>query len=114
LEYLGQFEDTSLEGTGEGRTLSLVPEKSPLVADVHSSYNTKRALEEATGYPLILYAAIEQNGKVWLFVGASYSYYEFTVPLDRRLTDEEWISLLDSGQAPPRPAWTEEWIVKQE
>lgn len=112
LEYLGQFEDSALEGTGEGRTLSLVPEKSPLVADVHSSYNTSRALEEATGYPLTLYAAIEREGKVWLFAGASYSYYEFTVPLDQRLTDEEWIKLLDDGQAPPRPAWTNEWILE--
>ena len=106
LEILEQFSDSE-----EGRTLSPTAEKSPLVADVHSSYNSHRALEEATGYPLVLYAVVELDGKPQLFAGASYAYYEFTVPLAERLTDEEWIALLDSGQAPTRPAWTNEWIV---
>lgn len=106
LENLEQF--TSSE---EGRTLSPTPEKSALVADVHSSYNTGSALEEATGYPQLLYAAFEVDGKLQLLAGASYAYYEFTAPLDRRLTDEEWISTLDSSKAPPRPAWTDAWIV---
>jgi len=106
LETLEQFSDAE-----EGRTLSPTAEKSPLAADVHTSYNSNTALEEATGYPLILYAAFELNGRVRLFAGASYAYYEFTVPLNERLTDEEWTSLLDTGKAPSRPAWTNEWIV---
>ena len=106
LETLEQFDDEV-----EGRTLSPTAEKSPLAADVHTSYNSGLALEEATGYPLVLYAAFELAGKLQLFAGASYAYYEFTVPLAERLTDEEWVAQLDSGQAPPRPAWTDEWIV---
>lgn len=108
LEILEQFDDDV-----EGRTLSPTAEKSALVADVHSSYNSGKALEEATGYPLVLYAAFELNGRLQLFAGASYAYYEFTVPLTERLTDEEWVGMLDSGQAPPRPAWTDEWIVER-
>lgn len=96
----------------QGMMLSPVPEKCPLVADVHTSYNKGEALEEATGYPLMLYAAFELNGRLQLFCGASYAYYEFTAPLDKRLTDEEWTAMLDGGQAPPRPAWTNEWIAK--
>lgn len=107
LEMLEQFDDTE-----EGRTLSPAAEKSPLVADVHSSYNSGLALEEGTGYPLVLYTAFELNGKLQLFAGASYAYYEFTVPLAERMTDEEWVAVLDSAQAPPRPAWTNEWIVE--
>jgi hypothetical protein len=110
LEALEQF------GTDEeGLTLSPTPEKSPLVADVHSDYVTSPAqvLEEATGYPLFLYAAFELDGVMQLFVGASYSYYEFTAPADRRLTDEEWTALLDAASAPPRPQWTDEWIVQR-
>lgn len=107
LEMLEQFDD----GSEEGRTLSPSAEKSPLVADVHTSYNSGQALEEATGYPLVLYAAFELDGVLQLLVGASYSYHEFTVPIEERLTDEQWTQLLDSGQAPPRPAWTDEWIV---
>ena len=80
------------------------------MADVHTSYNTGLALEEATGYPLVLYAAFEVNGQLQLFCGASYAYYEFTAPLDGRLTDEEWTAMLDEGRQPARPAWTTEWI----
>ncbi len=109
LEMLEQFDDES----EEGRTLSPSAERSPLVADVHSSYNSHTALEEGTGYPLALYAAFEVNGTLQLFVGASYAYYEFTVPIDERMTDEEWITALDAGQAPPRPAWTNEWIAEE-
>jgi hypothetical protein len=107
LESLEQFSDS----TEDGRTLSPAAEKSPLVADVHTSYNSGLALEEGTGYPLVLYVAFELNGKLQLFAGASYAYYEFTAPLAERLTDEEWTALLDAGQAPTRPAWTNEWIV---
>jgi hypothetical protein len=106
LERLEQFSDAE-----EGRTLSPGAEKSALAADVHTSYNSGKALEEATGYPLVLYAAFELDGKLRLFAGASYAYYEFPVPLAERLTDEEWVALLDAGQAPARPAWTNEWIV---
>jgi len=108
LEMLEQF-----DGAGEGHTLSPNPEKSPLVADVHSDYNSMTALEEGTGYPLTLYAAFEWQGTLQLFVGASYAYYEFTVPVAERMTDEQWVQVLDSGQAPPRPAWTDEWIVEE-
>jgi hypothetical protein len=107
LEMLEQFDDTE-----EGRTLSPAAEKSPLVADVHSSYNSMQALEEGTGYPLVLYAVFELDGKLQAFAGASYAYYEFTVPIEKRMTDEEWVEVLDSGQAPPRPSWTNEWIVE--
>ena len=106
LESLGQFTDSE-----EERTLSPAAEKSALVADVHTSAISQQALEQATGYPLTLYAAVEIAGKVQLCAGAAYSYYEFTVPLAKRLTDEEWVGMLDSGQAPARPSWTDEWIV---
>jgi hypothetical protein len=110
LEGLEQF------GTDDqGLALSPAPEKSPLVADVHTDYVSApaQALEEATGYPLFLYVAFELDGVVQLFVGASYSYYEFTAPVDRRLTDEEWVALLDAADTPPRPQWTDEWIVQR-
>jgi hypothetical protein len=108
LENLEQFGETD-----DGLTLSPGAERSPLVADVHTDAISMLALEEATGYPLYLYAAFELDGALQLFVGASYSYYEFTVPLNERLTDEEWTALLDSGAAQPRPSWTDEWIVKR-
>ena len=110
LEALEQFGNDD-----SGLTLSPAPDKSPLVADVHSDYISAdpQALEEATGYPLYLYVAFELDGALQVFVGASYSYYEFTSPISERLTDEEWVALLDSGEAPPRPEWTNKWIVQR-
>jgi hypothetical protein len=110
LEYLEQFGTTA-----DGLTLSPGAERSPVVADVHSDYvsSPAQALEEATGYPLYLYAALVVDGQLQLFVGASYSYYEFTMPVDQRLTDEEWTQLLDFGTEPRRPPWTDEWIVER-
>lgn len=108
LELLEQFTDDE-----EGRTLSPAAEKSALVADVHTSANTQQALEEATGYPLTLYAAIEVEGRLQVLAGAAYSYYEFSVPLAERLTDEAWIAMLDSAQAPERPGWTDGWIIER-
>lgn len=112
-EEMGGLEEFGTDA--QGLTLSPVAEKSPVAADVHSDYVTSpaQALEEATGYPLYLYAAFELDGKLQVFVGASYCYYEFTAPVDKRLTDEEWIARLDAGNAPPRPQWTDEWIVQR-
>ena len=30
---------------------------------------------------------------------------------DGRLTDEEWYDILDSGEAPAQPAWTEAFTL---
>ncbi len=111
LETLEQFDTDD-----EGMTLSPSPEKSPLIADVHTDYVAQPAqvLEEATGYPLFLYAAFELDGVLQLFVGASYSYYEFTAPVENRLTDEEWVAMLDGGKVDDyRPQWTDGWIVQR-
>ena len=66
----------------------------------HQLQSRNRLWRRPPAIPLVLYAAFEVDGKLQLFVGASYAYYEFTVPLAERLTDEEWIGLLDAGQAP--------------
>jgi hypothetical protein len=34
------------------------------------------------------------------------SYYEFKQPINNRLTDEQWKQMLESGQTPPKPDWT--------
>jgi hypothetical protein len=107
LEWLQNFE------SGQGQTLSPGAEKSPVVADVHTDLAvTGKALEEGTGYPLALYAVLSVDGRPQLLVGACYEYYEFLVPMDKRMTDEEWQNALDSGQAPQRPPWTNSFIVR--
>jgi hypothetical protein len=111
--YGGTLEDLETWGTTQdGMTLSPAAEKSPVVADVHSSYISGKALEEGTGYPVMLYVAFKLDGKLQILCGASYAYYEFTSSLDNRLTDEQWTDMLDKGQAPPRPVWTDDWIAR--
>ncbi|MHB0981443.1 MAG: DUF3160 domain-containing protein [Thermoleophilia bacterium] len=106
LETLELFHDE------EGRTVSPPDEKSPVVADVHTDLiSGQKALEEGTGYPKLLYAVLEVDGKLQVFMGASYEYYEFTVPIANRMTDEEWQAVLDAGTQPPRPVWTDEFMV---
>jgi hypothetical protein len=62
-----------------------------LVADVHTDAFGGRVLEEATGVPQKMFVAIKDNsGGVRIAVGYVYSYYEFTMPMAQRMTDQEW------------------------
>jgi hypothetical protein len=45
------------------------------------------------------------KGRSVLTRGAVFSYYEFTQPLQRRLTDEQWQQMLEKGKAPAQPKW---------
>ncbi|MBN1933893.1 MAG: DUF3160 domain-containing protein, partial [Anaerolineae bacterium] len=38
-----------------------------------------------------------------------FTYYEFKWPMSDRLTDEAWRAMLEAGQAPAQPAWTESY-----
>ena len=81
--------------------------KSSIVADVYTCPYpyVQVVLEEAVGHPMIIYVAVEIEGKVILTRGGIFSYYEFTQPLDERLTDEAWQEMLESGSAPSMLLW---------
>jgi len=82
--------------------------ETTIVADVHTDTNApEEVLEEGVGYvDLILVAYKVPDGRTIIGAGPTMSYYEFKQPIDNRLTDEQWKQMLESGQAPPRPAWT--------
>ncbi|UCD50293.1 MAG: DUF3160 domain-containing protein [Phycisphaerales bacterium] len=93
----------------EWRVLS-VPDfvglKTTLIADVHTDINTEGVLEEGVGkVDLIVVACPQPDGSAFLATGPVLSYYEFKHPMDDRLTDEKWREMLDSANAPERPAW---------
>jgi hypothetical protein len=70
-------------------------------------------LEEAVGYADELYVVVPwKDGSLQLMRGAVFSYYEFTQPINERLTDEEWQKMLKEGKAPKRPVWMEEVMVE--
>ena len=86
---------------------SAADERMALVADVHTypDPNEPVVLEEAIGNPMIIYVAVEIEGRIVITRGGTFSYYEFTQPLDDRLTDEAWQEMLDLGNAPTMPLW---------
>jgi hypothetical protein len=81
-----------------------------IVADVASG--AKGVLEVATGRVDRIYVLVPDDaGTFHVAAGGVYSYYEFVSPPGERLTDEEWRTALDAGEAPDRPAWQAAFLV---
>jgi len=77
----------------------------PVIADVHTDSNTETCLEEAVGYPAKIYVITQIENELRVTVGGVFTYYEFIQPIADRLTDEEWCTLLQSGNEPDFPGW---------
>lgn len=82
------------------------------MADVHTDPNSGEVLEEGVGRPSVILVAVIINGELILTQGGVMSYYEFTWPMDDRLTDETWQEMLDLGDEPPLPSWTESFVIE--
>ena len=91
----------------QGRSY-LEDQKSAVVADVATGIG--RVLEEGVGYPTLIYV-VTPNKPYQVATGAVYTYYEFTVDPDKRMTDDDWRSALVSSSAPSQPDWTSTFIV---
>lgn len=81
------------------------PETVALVADVASNPTANIVLEEAIGEVDLIYVIGPGEHGLHLTRGAVFSFYEFTQPIDERLTDDEWRAMIAAGEAPPRPEW---------
>ncbi len=80
--------------------------QTTMVADVHTDTNTKMVLEEGVGnVDLILVAYKQPDGQMVVGAGPVMSYYEFTHPMDDRLTDDKWRTMLNAGDVPEQPKW---------
>lgn len=88
-----------------GKTL-----KTTLIADVHTDTNTMRVLEVGCGYvDYIIVVVKKPSGEMYVAAGPIFTYYEFTLPINQRLTDEEWINMLRGREAPGRPEWVKSY-----
>jgi hypothetical protein len=76
-----------------------------VIADVHTDPNTSQVLEVGVGRPMRLFVVVPVEGKLQLCQGAMFSYYEFTQPMNNRLTDDQWRAMLKAGTAPAMQAW---------
>ncbi len=82
-----------------------------IVADVATD-PAGQVLEVGTGKISEIYVVVPVDGKLRIAKGGVYSYYEFTWPMSDRLTDKKWRELLNSGQAPQLPEWTNAFMAQ--
>ena len=82
-------------------------ERMAIVADVHTDVNTGQVLEEGVGDAFLIYVIAPVEGQLVAAQGGVFSYYEFTQPMDDRLTDEAWQAL---EPKPDLPVWTGSFI----
>ena len=105
LEY---FTLAAADKEGSEGSPVLEDQKAALIADVATGM--EEVLEEAIGQPTPIYVVLPDHP--WrLAVGAVFTYYEFTVPHSKRMTDEEWQAQVESGANPPAPQWTGMFIA---
>lgn len=77
-----------------------------LVADVLTSLNSGKVLEQAVGDVYSLYVITPHADGKRLNQGGVFSYFEFQQPMTERMSDKEWAQQVGSGKAPPMPSWT--------
>lgn len=87
--------------------------RAALISDIATDPANGLVLQLGTGDVFNIYAVVPIEGKLWLARGAVFSVYQFTQPINERLTNEEWWSILDSSdpeRKPPLPAWTRSFL----
>jgi hypothetical protein len=90
-----------------------------LVADVHTDTPSDWppdpgcVLHQAVGGVDLLVIAIDEGEEPVVFAGPTLSHYEFEMPHATRKADSEWQADLESGHFPPRPSWTQSYLVAE-
>jgi len=104
----------SKRGAAGDEITSMTDKDMAVVADVHTGPigDVDYALEEGVGHANEIYAIYPCEGKLLIGRGATFSYYEFTVTVDKRMTDEKWQESLVSGDKPRPPKWVTSFMSK--
>ena len=104
--FIRGFAYYMLNMCGEG---SSEYKETVLVADVGTDPNTNTCHEVGVGYlDIAVVTFTRPDGEVYSAAGPVFSFYEFTQPIDNRLTDSAWRTMLDSSP-PDRPEWSEKF-----
>ncbi len=85
--------------------------KTILVSDVHTDPNAGEVLQEGVGPVRLMVVVVPTKGGNVATVGGVFEHYEFTQPMDGRLSDEEWTAMLEDGTAPEPAPWAQDFIV---
>jgi hypothetical protein len=99
-----------------GDTMTERDARVGVVADIYTDAKTQQILYEAIGNPSIMYVAVSDKGGTRLTRGVVYSYYEFSQPIEKRLSDDDWQGYIYDGKplsGSPQPAgWTSQLTAK--
>jgi hypothetical protein len=85
--------------------------KTVVVSDVHTDPNHEEVLQEGVGHVAFIIVVVPSEHGLVACVGPVFQHYEFTQPMDERLTDEEWQTMLVDGTAPEPAPWAQDFIL---
>jgi hypothetical protein len=114
IQNSGNRLDAIVTFPSDNLTTSDADDDMAVIADVHTDPNSGQVLEEGVGHPMVILAAVRIEGQVILTRGAVFSYYEFTWPMNDRLTDEAWQDTIAQGTEPALPSWTVSFVTDWE
>jgi len=110
------YETIKEQNTEEGFSGRDCP--AAVVVDIATNPNGE-VLEAATGCPSCIYVVVRVDGKLKIARGSVYSFYQFTWPMEDRLTDEKWRQMIgaqagedgyyERDESIRQPAWTESY-----
>ena len=118
-DYGGNLEHfwyETLKDSGEYVSANEYP--AALVVDIATDPNGS-VLEVATGAPSQIYVVVKVDGRLRIATGSVYSFYQFTWPMNDRLTDSKWRVMMgyqvneegyyNQDKPIEKPEWTESY-----
>ncbi len=121
IEHFWYEAAKAASGGEEGVEVQEFP--AALVVDIATNPNGE-VLEAATDVPSFICVIVKVDGKLKIARGSVYSFYQFSWPMEDRLTDTKWRQMIgvmegDDGtynleKPVQKPAWTESyrWIYE--
>lgn len=79
----------AMKNEGDSDMVSVQEFPAAIVVDIATDPNGT-VLEAATGNPSSILVAVKVDGKIKIAKGSVYSFYQFTQPINDRLTDTQW------------------------
>ena len=81
---------------------------------MHTDAVKDQILYEATGKPYLMLAIVGNENAPRVAAGLVYNHYEFTNPLQTRLSDQDWQKWVyeQLGKLPPKNFWYQSLGVK--
>ncbi|MBR6307579.1 MAG: DUF3160 domain-containing protein [Lachnospiraceae bacterium] len=105
---------------GSGASFDSGDHPASLIVDIATDPNGE-VLELANGEPSVIYVVVPVDGTLRIARGVVYNFYQFTVSIDKRMTDTEWGIKIGTipvegpdgypeyhraDDIPDKPAWT--------